>query len=145
MCSQFLGLCLYVCVWPDTCNRMWVHVWSCPWNPALPSCFFYAHKPRGIFFKITFYESEVALQCCIGFCCRAKWIMRIHMHAKSLQSCPTLWNHADCSPPGSSIHGILQAKLLEWVAMPSSRESSPPRDWTHVSCVTCIGRWVLYH
>ena len=40
----------------------------------------------------------------------------------------------DCSPPGSSVHGILQARILEWVAMPSSRGSSWPRDWTQVSC-----------
>ena len=42
-------------------------------------------------------------------------------HAKSLQSCPTLCNAMDCNPPGSSVHGILQARMLEWVAMPSSR------------------------
>ena len=40
----------------------------------------------------------------------------------------------DCSPPGSSVHGILQARILEWVAMPSSRGSSPPRDQTCISC-----------
>ena len=43
------------------------------------------------------------------------------MHAKSCQSCPTLCNHMDCSLPGSSVHGILQARILEWVAMPFSR------------------------
>ena len=43
------------------------------------------------------------------------------VHAKSLQSCPTLCDPMDCSPPGSSAHGILQARILEWVAMPSSR------------------------
>ena len=48
----------------------------------------------------------------------------------------------DCSLPGSSVHGILQARILEWVAVPSSRGSSQPRDWT---CVSCIGRWILYH
>ena len=48
----------------------------------------------------------------------------------------------DCSPPGSSGHGILQARILEWVAMPSSRGSSWPRERTHISC---IGKWVLYH
>ena len=58
------------------------------------------------------------------------------------QSCPTLCNPMDCRPPGSSVHGILQARILEWVAMPSSRGSSPPRDWTQVSC---IGRQILYH
>ena len=41
----------------------------------------------------------------------------------------------DCSPPGSSVHGILQARILEWVAIPFSRGSSQPRDRTHVSCI----------
>ena len=44
--------------------------------------------------------------------------------AQSLQLCPTLCDPMDCSPPGSSVHGILQARILEWVAMPSSRGSS---------------------
>ena len=46
--------------------------------------------------------------------------------AKSLQSCPTLCDPLDCSPPGASVHGIFQARILEWVAMPSSRGSSQP-------------------
>ena len=46
------------------------------------------------------------------------------VHGKSLQSCPTLCNPMDCSPPGSSVQGILQARILEWVAMPCSRGSS---------------------
>ena len=49
------------------------------------------------------------------------------------ESCPTLWP-LNCSPPGSSVHGILQARILEWVAMPSSRGSSWLRDQTHISC-----------
>ena len=49
------------------------------------------------------------------------------------QSCPTLCDPVDCSPPGSSIHGILQARILEWVAISFSRGSSQPRDRTHVS------------
>ena len=51
----------------------------------------------------------------------------------------------DCSPPGSSVHGILQEGILERVAMPSSRGSSRPRDQTRFSSVSCIGKWVLYH
>ena len=51
----------------------------------------------------------------------------------------TLW-----SPPGSSVHGILQPRILEWVAMPSSRGSSRHRDPTCISCVSCIGRWSLH-
>ena len=48
--------------------------------------------------------------------------------AKSLHSCPTLCDPVDCSPPGSSVHGTLQARILEWVAVSFSRGSSPPRD-----------------
>ena len=51
------------------------------------------------------------------------------------QSCPTLCDPVDCSPPGSSDNGILQARILEWVAMLSSRGSSQPRDQTQVSCI----------
>ena len=50
------------------------------------------------------------------------------------QSFPTLCDPMDYSPPGSSVHGISQARILEWVAMPFSRESSQPRDQTHISC-----------
>ena len=76
------------------------------------------------------------------------------------QSCPTLCDHTDCSPPGSSVHGVLQARILEWVAMPSSRGYSQPRDWTQVSYIAgrffinwatgqiqptaCFGRAVLF-
>ena len=49
-------------------------------------------------------------------------------HAKLLQSYPTLCDPMDFSPPASSVHGILRARILEWVTMPSSRESSRPRD-----------------
>ena len=48
------------------------------------------------------------------------------------------------SLPGSSVHGILQTRILEWVAVPSSRGSSWPRGRTHISCVSCAGRRVLY-
>ena len=48
----------------------------------------------------------------------------------------------DHSPPGSSVHGILQARILEWLASPFSRRSSQPRDWIHVSYVSCISSWV---
>ena len=68
---------------------------------------------------------------------------RMCLCAKSLQSCPTLWTVGRL--PGSSLHGILQARILEWVAMPPSRGCSWPRDWTHTSYISCISRWVLYH
>ena len=58
----------------------------------------------------------------------------------SAQSCPTLWNPMGCSPPASSVHGIFQAIIMEWVAFSYSRGSSKPRDWTlssGISCVSC--------
>ena len=62
------------------------------------------------------------------------------VHAKSLQSWPTLCDPMDRSPPGSSVHGILQTRVLEWVAVPSSRGSSGPRGQIHVSHICCIGK-----
>ena len=51
----------------------------------------------------------------------------------------------DCNPPGSSVHGTFQARILEWVAVSYSRGSSQPRDQTQVSCISCICLLILYH
>ena len=59
------------------------------------------------------------------------------VHAQLLQSCPTLCDPIGCSLPGSSVHGILQARVLKWVAIPSSKGSSEPRDWICISCISC--------
>ena len=55
---------------------------------------------------------------------------------------PALWNPVDGSPPGSSLHGISQARILEWIAVSFSRGFSLSRDQT---CISCIGRQFLYH
>ena len=83
---------------------------------------------------------------CIGmaefFCCQPeiittlvnllwKWKVKVLVAQSNL----TLSDPMDCSPPGSSVHGILQARILEWVAIPFSRGSSWLRDWTWVSCI----------
>ena len=60
----------------------------------------------------------------------------------SLSVVSNSFDTTDCSPSGSSVHGIFQARILEWVAIPFSRGSSWPSDWT---CVSCIGRQILYH
>ena len=61
------------------------------------------------------------------------------------QSCPTLlWPHGLCSPPGSSIHGILQARILEWVAICYSRGSSRPRDGNRISCSQILYYWAAW-
>ena len=62
------------------------------------------------------------------------------LHAKSLQSCLTLCDPMDCNPSGSSVHGILQAWILRWVAISFSRGSSGPRDWTQISGIA--GRFI---
>ena len=59
------------------------------------------------------------------------------MHPKLLQSFPTLWDPINCIPPGSSVPGIFQAWILEWLAIPFSRGSSKTRDWTHISYISC--------
>ena len=61
------------------------------------------------------------------------------------QSYPTLCDLMDYSPPSSSVHGIFQARILEWVAISFSRGSSWPRDQTHIPCVSCTDRQILYH
>ena len=71
--------------------------------------------------------------------------MSAKCNCAQLQLCPTLCNPMNCSPLGFSVPGILQAKILEWVAMPYSRWSPRPRDWTGVTCVSCVSRQVLYH
>ena len=78
-----------------------------------------------------------------------RWILYQLSHKgspKPLQSCSILCDPMDCSLPGCSVHfSILHARILEWVAMSSSRGSSQPADQTHVSCVSCTGRRVLYY
>ena len=67
------------------------------------------------------------------------------VHAKWLQSCPRPYDPMDCRLPGFSVHRSLQARILEWAAIPSSRGSSQPRDWTRLCYISCVGRKVLYH
>ena len=61
-------------------------------------------------------------------------VVCVYVHTCA-QPCPTLCDPVDCSPPGSSVHGILQARILEWVAISFCRGSSRPRDRRQVSCI----------
>ena len=81
------------------------------------------------------WSDNVFILCCTRAC----------VHSKSLQSCLTLCDRMDYSLPGSSVYWILQARILEGVAMSFSRISSRPRDQTQVSYVFCIGQWALHH
>ena len=77
-----------------------------------------------------------ALQGCFGRVSSGQLFLSVLV----IQSCLTFHDPMDCSPPGSSVHGILQARILEWVAIPFSRESPWPRDGTCISQASCIGR-----
>ena len=61
------------------------------------------------------------------------------------QSCLTLFHPMDYNLPGASVHGILHTRILEWVVISYSKGSSWPRYQIHISCFSCIGRWILYH
>ena len=66
---------------------------------------------------------------------QTRWYLQKKVKVLVTQSCLTLCDSVDCSPPGSSVSGILQARIREWIALHFSRGSSPPRDWTWVSCI----------
>ena len=67
------------------------------------------------------------------------------MHAKPFRSCPILCDPLNHTLPSSSVHGILQTRILKWAAMPSSRESFTPRDGARVFQIACFGERVLYY
>ena len=68
-----------------------------------------------------------------------------HSVCSFTQLCPTLCDPMHCSPPGSSVHGIFQAIILEWVAIFFCSGSAQPRIWTWISWVSCIDKQILYH
>ena len=85
--------------------------------------------------QLTMPYSSLPLQC---FMQHSWHTVVARMHATSLQLCPTLGHPMDCNPPGSSVHGIVQGRILESVAMLSSRRTYRPKDQTRVSCGFCI-------
>ena len=96
---------------------------SCPRVSSLPACPTNLRLPSPYLHKwVPIYQIPSILL----FMC---------MCAQSHQSCPTLCDPLDCSLPGSSVHGIFQARILEWLAISFSRGSSWPKDRSHVPCI----------
>jgi len=107
------------------------HLFMC----LLPLCMFSLEKTSIQFLspilkQIFFF----LLLSCSSLCCAAAMLL-----------CPTFCDPMDCSPPGSSVRGIFQARMLEWVAISFSRVSSQYKNWISVSCISCISRQILYH
>ena len=90
---------------------------------------------------LNYYWSIVDLKCCVSFLLYSKvnWLyIYVCVCILITQSHLTLHDLMDYNLPSSFVHGILQARIWEWSAISSSRASSPPRDWTHVSCLAGI-------
>ena len=124
------------------------HTWgSLSWAEA-------ALKPKDLTSSPEFSSLSPGTSCWIWFYqvswqSRSYWLL-CHLHfkwvsTKSLQLCLTLCDSMDSSPPGSSVCGIFQTRILEWVPISYSRGSSEPRDWIHISCASCTGSQIHYH
>ena len=96
--------------------------WAAQFNSSILLVSWRQHRPRTMGISRLEVSCRITVCVCVCVCVYA-------------QSHPTLCNAMDCSPPVSSVHGILQAKVLEWVAISCSKGSSQPRDKTHVSCI----------
>ena len=114
--------------------------------------YFFPHYFNILFFeqwletKAVWIASVVSTLCdpvnCSSVCVCVCVCVCVHT-CTHIHSCLTLPNPMDCSPLGSSTHGIFHAQILESVAISSSRGSSQPRDWIHISWVSCIGKQIL--
>ena len=87
------------------------------------------------FLSLCVYVMHIHIYIYVGLCIHICMIIYILCGSLVIQLCPIPCNLMDCSIPGSSVHGISQARILEWVAISSSRGSSWPRDLTHISCI----------
>ena len=141
MCVVCVCVCMYVCVCPTLCNLM---------DCSLPGSTVHGILQARILERvaISFFKgpswprdqthvSFSLLNCQAGsLSANATWetpYIYIYMLCLETQSCPTLCDSKDCSPPGASVYGDSLGKTLEWIARSSSRRSSQPRDWTQVS------------
>ena len=136
-------LCVITCNCQEIIQRAPLYI--CIFCPVFPS--------GNIFAKLQYYIKIRTLQTPLMYrfpvliiliCVCASLVIQHSLHCCYLvvKSCQLFCNPMDCSPPDSSVHGISQARILEWVAISSYRRSSQLRDQTLVSCT---GRQILYH
>ena len=122
------NLCICVCACSFSCVRFFVTLWTVASQGPLSMGFSRQEYWSGLPFPSPGDLPDPGIKpassaLASGFF-TTKLQVSLCLHAKSLQSCPILCDPMDCSLPGSSVHGILQTRILEWVAMPSSRGSS---------------------
>ena len=106
--------------------------------------YFFPHYFNILFFEQWLETKAVWIASVVSTLCDPVNCSSVCVCVLVAQSCPTLWDPMDYSPPGS-VHGILQATILKWVAIPYSRGSSWPRDQSHIFYVCWIGRGVIYY
>ena len=106
----------------------------------LPPRFVYVGIPLIIFYVHIHTYASMHVPAIVLF----KWMICLMHACISAPLYPTLFDSMGCSLPVSAVHGIFQARIVERVAISSSRGSSQPSDGTHVSWVSCIDRWILY-
>ena len=124
---------------PHPQKQIWRHTvesLECPAKEIEVDFFYFRFFSFPIWFLIVY---------CVFFFNKTKYLENLWIACVHVQLCLTFCGPVDCSPPGSSFHGISKARILEWVAISSSRESSRPRDQTWVSYGSRIGRRILYH
>ena len=143
----------------DGTDRQIALLHSLPWNPSRPAQSPLLHYSRNdplkmgpfLYLKSTcpchyfqwgtdeqgYLDSGPNLRWPLGLLC-------IPLYALRAQSCLTLCNPMDCSPPGSPVHGLLQARILDWVGLPFSRVLSRLRDRTCISYISCVSKHALY-
>ena len=127
-------------------NNPILYIWKLlTWELIL--CFLTTHTHTHIHTRVVTYPAYFLLPVKMNESAPSPVCYGQHNHVCMLitQLCLTLGDSVDCSLQGSSVHGILQARILEWGTIPFSRESSQPKDWTHISYIFCTGKWVLYH
>ena len=128
-------------LWPLLLCESWTRLMTCV-SIKFPNrknlSFLYYHCAYVIMWEKTLKKCVIQLTKEGMLICKMQVCMLSHF------SRLTLCDPMDCSLPGSSVHGIFQARILVWVTMSPWRGSSWPRDQTWVSCISCIGGWVLY-
>ena len=153
MCVYVYVLYIYTHIYINTYTHTYIHIAYALYTHV------YVYLCIAIIYMYTSPNYICTLNTYIGSMCIYIYIyVYIYTHTKNVfqilyqltlcsvtKLCPTLCNPMECSLLGSSVHGIFQARILKWAAIWYSRGSSWPRDQTHVSCVSYIGRQILYH